>query len=305
LVQEQPGKCWIAVAFFGKDAGKLVPLNKGSTLVVNLAKETLQAGLTNPSELERLVAAGVDVYNNPDLDAKVFVFPRCAIIGSANATRNSANNLVEAAIEVADEGTIRNCRKFVRSLCQDGPIGPEYLEQLNLLYRPPSSVGPPVEPEVEENSARQEAFWVVPLDEIEYDRFDKAAEDRGLPKAEAELVVGPYSVETFCTFHGNFRQHVARNDTVTQFMTDGAERVAYPPARVLHLEHYAKKDDPSEWVMVFVEAHKEKESKNLGRIIWELKRKKCPNAESLRLDRRAWRLKDLKMVDAFRKLWLR
>jgi hypothetical protein len=117
LAQKYPSRSAIAVAFFSKNAAKQLPLERGSMLVVNLSPATLAAGLTNPYELEKLLHKGVEIYNNPRLHAKVFVFPGRAVVGSNNASHSSANELLEAAIEVTAKGTVAACKKYVKSLC--------------------------------------------------------------------------------------------------------------------------------------------------------------------------------------------
>jgi len=283
LVEAHATKSWIAVAFFGTEAAKQLPLKNGSTLVVNLAEKTLKAGLTNPFELEKLVNRGVEVYGNDWLHAKIFVFPSCAIVGSNNASRTSAKHWVEASIEVSDQGTVTACKRFVKSLCQSTAIGPEYLEHLKSLYHPPS-------PDLPKKNQPKE-LWFVRVAHIEYDQHDEAAESRGMPHAEEELTEGRYVVDHFCTSGSSFVRKVALHDSVAQIVSGEGELVVNPTSRVLHFERYTK-DDGSEWMMVFVEASEDMEPKNLDTVIFELTKKRCPSSMTLRTIRNSKKITD-------------
>jgi hypothetical protein len=240
----------------------------------------------------------VEVYGNDKLHAKVFVFPNCAVVGSNNASRRSANYRIEAAIEATGKGTITACRRFVKSLCQSPPVGPEYLEHLKTLYQPP--LGPPVQ---DDKPVQNPELWVVRVEHIDYDRDDLVAEAQGKPLAEAELSAGRYSVDNFCFSGAIFPRKVARNDSVAQIVCDDGQLLVHPPSRVLHVESYAKADG-SKWVMVFVEAADDKEAKDLDAVIWGLKKQGGANCESLRLIQTAKRITDQRTARLFLNVWV-
>src|SRR6266566_1106224 len=72
----------VAVAYFGARASELLPLKQGSRLVVDFSERAVKSGQTCPADILKLIRAGVDVYNVPNLHAKVFVFRNRAFIGS-------------------------------------------------------------------------------------------------------------------------------------------------------------------------------------------------------------------------------
>jgi hypothetical protein len=61
--KQRPGRCWVAVAYFGTGASKLLPLTRGSTLIVNMSEESVRSGLTDPKEVLHLLNRGVDVHS--------------------------------------------------------------------------------------------------------------------------------------------------------------------------------------------------------------------------------------------------
>jgi hypothetical protein len=303
-VKKHATRSAIAVAFFSKNAARQLPLERGSLLVVNASDQTLAAGLTNPFELEKLLHKGVEIYANARLHAKVFVFPGRAVVGSNNASHSSAQELLEAAIEVTARGTVGACRKYVKSLCQGPPLGQEYLDALKQRYRPAPLPKP--------NSGPDPALrlWAVCVEPVEYDRFDRLAETRGMPLAEAELSSTPpppepVRVERFWTSTGVFRREVALHDIVSQLYTKNGTRVVDPPSRVIHLEHYTK-EDGTECVMVFLEAFERREPIALDTVIWRLQaQRNCQkNALALRSIRTAKRIVDQHLREEFSNLWV-
>src|SRR6266852_1676132 len=88
----------VAVAYFSDRGDRLLPLPKGSSLVVDASISTLAVGSTCPAALERLRKKGVDIYSAKDLHAKVYAFDDVAFIGSANVSRRSEISLIEAVL---------------------------------------------------------------------------------------------------------------------------------------------------------------------------------------------------------------
>jgi hypothetical protein len=132
---------------------------------------------------------------------------------------------------------------------------------------------------------------------------------RGMPLAEAALSSNdpssePAYIDHFWTGAANFRRNVAKHDIVSQIFIEESTPFAYPPCRVVHLEHYAKEDE-SECVMVFLEAFEGKEPIALDTVIWQLKsQRKCPDAMVLRSIKTAKRITDQRLKEQFLNLWV-
>ena len=131
---------YVAVAYFSEGASRQLPLHSGSHLVVDASEYSVKAGRTNPSELLKMHHRGVRVYCEPKLHAKVFVVGKTAYVGSNNASRNSANNLIEASICTTDPDAVAAARKFVANHCLN-ELGPDALKQLEMIYEPPKFSG--------------------------------------------------------------------------------------------------------------------------------------------------------------------
>jgi hypothetical protein len=106
LVEKHPGKCHVAVAYFGSGASRLLPLKAGSVLVVDMSERAVKSGQTKPSEVSKLLRDGVEVHSVENLHAKVFVVGNRALVGSTNVLHLSKR---------AGRGTSRNQRPGTRS----------------------------------------------------------------------------------------------------------------------------------------------------------------------------------------------
>ena len=138
-----------AVAYLNTGAFELLPLRKGDTLVVNDSALALKkTGATNPYEIEKFKKKGVKCYGNEDLHAKLFVSDNYIVVGSANASSNSKNNLIEACLTVKSCDMAEEAEAWVFSL-QLVPIDANRLKDIE--------EGIPC-PEVLEEDGYKEAF---------------------------------------------------------------------------------------------------------------------------------------------------
>jgi hypothetical protein len=131
---------YVAVAYFGQGASKLLPLPANSRLVVDASDGAVKSGQTCPADLRKLQKRGVIIYSVPNLHAKVYVFDRFAFIGSANVSSRSAGTLIEAMFQATDRRSVSSAKKFVHSLCSN-ELSPGTIDRLTRIYRPPHIPG--------------------------------------------------------------------------------------------------------------------------------------------------------------------
>ena len=189
-VRGSPQSCAVAVAYFGKGAGKLLPLTKGSRLVVDASEHAVAAGQTCPADLAKLVKRGVKVYSVPNLHAKVFVLGRAAYIGSANASNHSASQLVEAVIRTTETSAVRAARKFVRDHCLH-ELTPRVLKRLAKIYRPPLIPGGKRGKKAAKQTSRRPTLPRVLLAQChleEWSARDQKSHDAGVVVAKKRLL---------------------------------------------------------------------------------------------------------------------
>jgi hypothetical protein len=55
---------FIAVAYLGKGASDLLPLNRGDVLVVDMSLSAMRSGQTNPFEIGKYLKRGMEVHSH-------------------------------------------------------------------------------------------------------------------------------------------------------------------------------------------------------------------------------------------------
>lgn len=125
-----------AIAYLGRGGGKMLPLRKGDTLVVDMSLGTVAHGATDPHEVAKLMRKGVLVCSRPGLHAKFVVTPHWLVSGSMNASVNSRDVLAEAAILTNEKGARELAWKTIESWAVR-PVTPREMKAAIENYRPP------------------------------------------------------------------------------------------------------------------------------------------------------------------------
>lgn len=230
-----------AVAYFGKDAASLLPLRKGSRLVVDASEAAVTSGQTYPADLEKLAKRGVRVFSVANLHAKLFVFGSRAYIGSANASYHSAETMLEAVMETTDREAVKAARAYVRSLCLH-ELGPEELNRLARLYKPPRMKGgrkkrrrkaaPALRPDLPTLRIAQLVLKDPPAGS---ENAQKVGEKVARTKRKKR---GTHILEDI-HWSGNCPFHIG--DTIVQVVDEGAgEKLVCPPANVIHTKKWRR-----------------------------------------------------------------
>lgn len=226
----------VAVAYFGKGAASLLKLPKGSRLVVDASERAVSSGQTSPADLLKLLKGGVDAYTVPNLHAKVYVFGRKAFIGSANVSRNSSENLVEALLLTTDPEAVAQSKAFVRSLCLH-PLTPELLKHLQTLYRPPKIPGgKSLKRKANANEAELPRLHLAQLILGEWSDDEEVAHEEGMAVARKKREhKRQWKLDSF-RWHGKL--NIGPGEVVLQVTAeDGGRRLVDPPANVLFIQN--------------------------------------------------------------------
>lgn len=233
-VRRAQQRCDVAVAYLGAGASRLLPLPKGSRLVVDASERAVASGQTCPADLIKL--RGVTKYNVPNLHAKVFVLGSAAYIGSANVSRHSASQLVEAVVRTTEPGAVRAARTFVRQHCLH-ELTPIVLKRLAKLYRPPRLPGGKRgkrQPALTSRAPSLPRLFLAQLRLQDWSEEDQALHD-------AEIVMAKKRQEHVRSYElDSFRQTgkcvYRRGDVVVQVTNEGEGRVLVsPPGNVVHV----------------------------------------------------------------------
>jgi hypothetical protein len=242
----------VAVAYFGQGAAKLLPLRKGSRLVVDASDAAVASGQTCPAELQKLLRRGVRIYTRTNLHAKVFVFGTQAFVGSTNVSDRSARMLREAVVATSDRKVVRTARKFVHGLCMQD-LGPEALARLQKIYRPPRVPGAGRRGTAANVKGREGDIPPMRMAQI-------IVEDPPKESGEAQKEAQAASKKRM----KNPRRHVldefwwpggdspfAPGDMVVQVVDEGrGQHMVSPPGTVVHKRNWANKSQRATFVFL-------------------------------------------------------
>lgn len=255
----------VAVAYFGSGGADLLPLRSGSTLTVDMSKVAVVSGQTNPKEIRKLLKRNIMVHSVENLHAKVFVFNGKAVLGSTNVSHNSAENLVEAALETSDSRLISSLRSFVRSLHGES-VTPQYVKEMEKLYRPPKFGNPkrgstPI--------PTHERVIVVQTVHAVFNNEENAQNREGLRAAKTKLRNTVTSkVENFLC-EGSCRYR--KGDILLQVFTQGRKTTVCPQGRVIYLRPFLSGHERKS--LVYLEINRKSRGMNIKRVIARLGRK--------------------------------
>ena len=229
----------VAVAYFGTGASRMLPLRKGSTLIVDMSLGAVTAGQTRPSEVLTLINHGVEVHSVENLHAKVFVLGNRTLVGSSNVSGNSARNLIEAAVSSDNRKLASACRSFVKGL-RGEMVTRDQAEKLQSLWRPPRFEWAGRRSGQTGHEPKHETLWAVPLVKRGWDNDDKKAEKAGEPLAKRRLSSKPdSSLQRFSWTGAAFLKRLKNNHLVVEVTDYGNRRFMVSPAsRVLSIERF-------------------------------------------------------------------
>jgi hypothetical protein len=288
-----------AVAYCGTGARRLLPLKSGSVLVVDARDAVVKAGLTNPTELMKFVRAGVRVYSASFLHAKVFVFGATTIVGSTNVSRSSATKLTEAAMVLGDQRTSADARAFI-----DGLLGEKLempiLRELAKIYRPPRA---PNEREGGRSSRRKpplgRPLWAVALHYEDWDDVVDEKADAARPRARKEIDRRRDELHEF-HWEGRLVDQLEVRDQVIQVLHEGSHRSVYPPAHVVHIKSFRRRNKRQKEMIVFLAVPKDSRTIPGSTALDRLGRRHAAWLRKLSMSRQ---IRDPEQAHAARRLW--
>ncbi len=231
------------IAYFGDSGARLLPLQEGHRLVVDMSQSAVKAGSTDPFEIEKLMKRDVLVFTRRNLHAKIVIADDTVLVGSANISRNSRDNLDEAAILTKDSWVLKQACEFFDRLCTE-PVRDEYLEQCKGAYRPPRIPGQRGSKAKGTSRARHAKLWVVNL--IDYRDIPQAELDHFEESEQKALeLIKDTSRSSLHTFHWPYEPKMADElepgDWIIQCIRHEDKSITvWPPGQFLWLDHYIR-----------------------------------------------------------------
>jgi hypothetical protein len=235
--KSHPSKSMVAVAYFSQNAAIMLPLKKGSTLLVNASEKAVKSGQTCPAELLKLYYKGVKVYSLENLHAKIYVVGNTLLIGSANVSGNSSK-LQEAIIKTNDRQAVNDAKAFIERHCNI-EMGEDQLTRLKKLYRKPKVTG--VSKQKTKNtkslSANQPSFFVFKLF-LDY-WTEEETQQAEIGKKEALKNQTNKSRHHIDIITLTSESKAIIGDTIMQIVSDGTNSYVSPPGTLVHVRKWS------------------------------------------------------------------
>lgn len=246
---------------------QIVKFGAGDVLVTDASDSAIKAGQTSVDVLTQAVRNGADVYSVPNLHAKVYVFDSVAVIGSANLSNSSMNDLIEAAWVTDQPAAVSGAHGLIDGLVSVATvIDGKFLDRASKLPVTKSRHhrrGQPQKPQLE----RKHRVWLVGIGPISRDFPDEAdTVERGTGIAREQF--RDESNEAFwIRYSGDsrFRKEAAVGDSVI-LIWSGGESGAFPTGVYRHAPILSREDiDDGKSSYFFLE---ESEQWNETGLLW-------------------------------------
>jgi hypothetical protein len=241
-----------AVAYFGDDGARLLPLRSGDRLVVDMSIRSVRAGSTNPYEIRKLLKRGVEVFSRGSLHAKYFIIDNTLIAGSSNISKHAREVLDEAAVLTTDAAAVVRARAIFARLCTE-PVRKDYLAKCIEEYRPPKLQGG----NRSEKTRRQKRVgkvWIIGgLRYIDPPESEQAAVTQVLAKVEKQRRDYERSTVDFNHSTGKHRyfEMLREGDWLISCVRNGSGFEVCPPARFLGIESYPREGGKRRYLVVY------------------------------------------------------
>ncbi|GEP45870.1 phospholipase D family protein [Brevifollis gellanilyticus] len=200
-----------AIAYVTSDR---IKFGKGDLLIVDASEDTIKSGGTAAPVLRQAFRRGAVVCSHPNLHAKVLVLDRAAIIGSANLSDTSANDLEECAVLTQEPALLWKTRAFLQQLRELSTVLTG--KELNALCALPVVPRKPKRATVKRTKAQAGRHWIIGITEIKdggMSKDDEATVQRGEDRALEELKLHRRHLD-WVRVRGNsgMRQHAQAGD---------------------------------------------------------------------------------------------
>ncbi|MCX5658336.1 MAG: phospholipase D family protein [Planctomycetota bacterium] len=121
-----------AVAYASSDA--YVKFGRGDVLIVDASDRAISTALTSAKVLAAAARRGAQIFHMPGLHAKVFVLGNTAVIGSANMSVSSANDLIEAAFVTDSRSAVAAAKSLILQLADQANVVDErFLKRIKAI----------------------------------------------------------------------------------------------------------------------------------------------------------------------------
>lgn len=165
---------------------EFIKFGNGDSLVTDASDVSIKAGQTCAKLLKRAFDRGATIHSIEGLHAKLYIFDRLAVIGSANLSKGS-ESLVEASILTDQPSAVSSVRLLIASLqCHGELIDDAFIKRISKLKVDKSrrqatgarrKIPNPKEPRT----------WLIGLQPTEEKEAERKAVEKGQAEAESRI----------------------------------------------------------------------------------------------------------------------
>jgi hypothetical protein len=228
-----------AIAYVTDDTK--IAFGEGDVLIADASDEAIQSGQTSAVVLKAAWKRGARIFSIRRLHAKVYVFDKYAVIGSANLSKESEKR-TEAALLTDQPTVVSAARLLIDRLRQTGDVvDKEFIERICKL--PVEKRARPVHGQrIKLKGDRRPRTWLVGLMPVREKAEEKDVVERGMKEAEKHVSHEDSSV-SFIRFRGNsrFRREAQAGDVLVCIWTPSGK--GEPEAVYHHSPILLRKDD--------------------------------------------------------------
>jgi len=248
-----------AVSYITSD--KFMKFEDGDLLVVDASDSAIVQGHTDALVLERAFKRGAELYSYPGLHAKLMVLNGHAVVGSANLSASSVDDLVEAALVTDQPSIVGMAISMIFKLAGEcdliNKLFIKRIKSLKVTPRTGGGVARTRRGRTNTVDSFQARTWIVGIHTIDSGFPDEETDiSRGLEIAEKVKTKLTSSVNWLrFTSPSRFRREATRGDNVIQVWNDAKEKtpsIVYKHSLILRRQEEPKctrfyVEDPSDF----------------------------------------------------------
>jgi len=287
-----------AIAYVTTD--KYLKFGKGDVLVVDASDAAIACGETSAAVLKQAYKRGAELYSSDRLHAKFILLDHVAVVGSANLSSSSANQLLEVAAVTDSPPIMSGLSVVIDQLTrQCKPVDQDFIKHISsikVIRRPRANR---LSRKIQLDSQKNRT-WIIGVRELDDSHYVDEAEAITKGEAKAEKLKSVRKAEVgWLRWSGKsrFRAEAKKGDTVIQIWRSlrGKKPTVYKRAAIL-----LRQEEPK-CTRFFIEEPRNAESESLSWLRFNklLKRVNFPG----RVGPTSERLVKPEMAEALYSLW--
>jgi|GEM_PF-2030383 len=217
-------------------------LGKGDILICDASDYSIKYGMTSAKTLEHYHKKGVSIYSNRNLHSKFLFTNKFLVLGSANLSMSSAENLIESSVITKHTTLVAQAKAFFYQLIEDSMLLTSMhinnLQDIEVVKRPHKPRG-------KSSNVRKttfgDSYWYISaltLKKQAYEKIKETVESTSQEIAK-ENNIDPFDIH-FIRWKSKpgFTKEIKAGDQVILRMTNEnkTRTYVYPPSTILKKE---------------------------------------------------------------------